>query len=284
MSTSAQITANQQNALSSTGPNTEEGKSKSSQNAVRHGLFTQGYFVRPHEESTYRGLTDALNAELCPVGVLEQSQVAEIRRATWRLEMCAEREAELVAMLPADSVFALDALRDEAIAKLQNSIDRARSQTQRQLRRAIAELRRLQTERQYRNEIFQEGTDNSNLGICDYHSILKGVAERDNWESSERKRMGSDSLTSFVRKSIAEVDAASLRRPARTPATLTFRSTTRKPLAERTQSAEAKTTERTQSAAVTPVEIARNAPCPCNSGRKYKRCCGENAPAVLSAA
>jgi hypothetical protein len=30
--------------------------------------------------------------------------------------------------------------------------------------------------------------------------------------------------------------------------------------------------------------IARNAPCPCGSGNKYKRCCGTNAPPVLSKA
>jgi hypothetical protein len=30
------------------------------------------------------------------------------------------------------------------------------------------------------------------------------------------------------------------------------------------------------------VEIPRNAPCPCGSGNKYKRCCGTNAPPVLS--
>jgi SEC-C motif len=28
----------------------------------------------------------------------------------------------------------------------------------------------------------------------------------------------------------------------------------------------------------------RNAPCPCGSGQKHKRCCGRNAPAVLNAA
>ncbi|QOY91027.1 SEC-C metal-binding domain-containing protein [Paludibaculum fermentans] len=28
----------------------------------------------------------------------------------------------------------------------------------------------------------------------------------------------------------------------------------------------------------------RNAPCPCGSGEKYKRCCGRNAPAVVTAA
>ncbi len=30
--------------------------------------------------------------------------------------------------------------------------------------------------------------------------------------------------------------------------------------------------------------IPRGAPCPCGSGAKYKRCCGSNAPAVLSPA
>ena len=31
-------------------------------------------------------------------------------------------------------------------------------------------------------------------------------------------------------------------------------------------------------------EIPRNAPCPCGSGDKYKRCCGKNAPPVLGKA
>ena len=32
------------------------------------------------------------------------------------------------------------------------------------------------------------------------------------------------------------------------------------------------------------VQTPRNAPCPCNSGEKYKRCCGRNAPPVLQQA
>jgi uncharacterized protein YchJ len=31
-------------------------------------------------------------------------------------------------------------------------------------------------------------------------------------------------------------------------------------------------------------QTARNAPCPCKSGEKYKRCCGKNAPPVLNRA
>jgi hypothetical protein len=33
-----------------------------------------------------------------------------------------------------------------------------------------------------------------------------------------------------------------------------------------------------------PLSIARNAACPCNSGKKYKRCCGKDAPPLLQAA
>ena len=40
MATKAQTKANQQNAQKSTGPQTAEGKNVVSQNAVKHGLFT----------------------------------------------------------------------------------------------------------------------------------------------------------------------------------------------------------------------------------------------------
>jgi uncharacterized protein YecA (UPF0149 family) len=45
--------------------------------------------------------------------------------------------------------------------------------------------------------------------------------------------------------------------------------------------------EETQKAPLKPVvlsDTARNAPCPCGSGAKYKRCCGTHAPPQLSRA
>jgi uncharacterized protein YecA (UPF0149 family) len=33
-----------------------------------------------------------------------------------------------------------------------------------------------------------------------------------------------------------------------------------------------------------PKTTPRNAPCPCGSGNKYKRCCGKDAPPVLNRA
>jgi hypothetical protein len=40
--------------------------------------------------------------------------------------------------------------------------------------------------------------------------------------------------------------------------------------------------KQTQSASAQTRVIPRSAPCPCKSGQKYKRCCGKNAPPVLS--
>jgi uncharacterized protein YecA (UPF0149 family) len=41
--------------------------------------------------------------------------------------------------------------------------------------------------------------------------------------------------------------------------------------------------KQTQSQPEKTISIPRGAPCPCGSGEKYKRCCGKNAPPVLSA-
>jgi hypothetical protein len=40
--------------------------------------------------------------------------------------------------------------------------------------------------------------------------------------------------------------------------------------------------KQTQSEPPKPALIPRGAPCPCKSGQKYKRCCGRNAPPVLT--
>src|SRR5579883_3375226 len=48
------------------------------------------------------------------------------------------------------------------------------------------------------------------------------------------------------------------------------------------EAAIANSAKQTQSEPAKPVSIPRSAPCPCKSGQKYKRCCGRNAPPVLT--
>jgi hypothetical protein len=167
--TPAQLAANAINARSSTGPRTPEGLSASSKNATTNGLYATHDFIRPGEEHLYEELNASLFHDLAPIGMLECNLVDEIRRTMWRLRRCGLVEESFAALgAPADTP---DPMQVESQARLQASVDRARSQAHRLLHKCTAELRKLQTERIYRNEAHEEGTDISHLGICDWPSI-----------------------------------------------------------------------------------------------------------------
>lgn len=170
MSTSpAQLAANAINAQSSTGPRTQEGLSASSKNATTNGLYATHDFIRPGEEPLYDELTDRVFDDLAPVGVLECNLVDEIRRAMWRLRRCGLVEESFAALGPQTDL--PDPMQVESQTRLQTSVDRARTQAHRLLHKCTAELRKLQTERIYRNESLEAGTDLSAFGVCDWQSI-----------------------------------------------------------------------------------------------------------------
>ncbi len=85
MASQKQIDANRLNALKSTGPNTEEGKSRSSMNALRHGL-TAGEVVLPHEnEDDYETMREGMLESYAPQNPAEVAVVEELADAYWRL-------------------------------------------------------------------------------------------------------------------------------------------------------------------------------------------------------
>jgi hypothetical protein len=150
MSTEAQIDANRRNAEASTGPRTTEGKARVSRNSTTFGLYSTGDVVRPEEESLYQAFCEDFQRQLAPQGAMETTLAGEIVHAAWRLRRCAQAESTLAAHFDAQS--GLDPMLDPATAPAWNSIDRARAQALRHFQRATAELRRLQTERQARND------------------------------------------------------------------------------------------------------------------------------------
>ena len=176
MSTPAQISANIANAKLSSGPRTDTGKATSAKNGITLGLFTSGDFVRPSEREAYASLQAQLNLELAPVGVLETTLVEEIRRATWKLRRCGEVEANLA-----------PSADDARAEKIQRSVDRARAQAHRLLHKCTAELRRLQTDRHYAQELFFEGADTSDIGIADWRAITKAHGDRTRVELRQKK-------------------------------------------------------------------------------------------------
>ncbi len=144
------------------GPNTPEGRAISSRNSLTFGLYAAADFVRPNEESDYHNFAEQLRCDLAPVGLLENSLVDEIRCAMWRLARCGEVERSFVTD-HAGSASIPDPMSHEPQAKLQLSVDRARALYQRLLHKCTAELRKLQTERQLRNESNDAGIDHPQI-------------------------------------------------------------------------------------------------------------------------
>jgi hypothetical protein len=239
----------------STGPRTAEGKAIAAQNARKTGLFTARDFIRPDEQNEHEELRESLEAELNPEGPLENQIASEIRAAIWRLRRCAQLEAALATQLAEheDAPDPMDPASRQA--KQQLSIDRARNQATRLLHKNTTELRRLQTERQFRNEIAADA-DTTGLGLCDFHTAISHAgrianrAQRRDYNQLKNKLETMELEGRYnAHQEAAAADEAEFTK--RTPP----------PLAQ----------------------IARNAPCPCNSGEKYKRCCGKQAPPILGA-
>ena len=268
MATEAQIAANRRNAESSTGPRTKEGKSRASRNAVSFGIYSTADFVRPEENRLYHLFCENFRKELAPEGPFEQTMAEEILHAAWRLRRCSALESEMVDLtgdreLDPQLDPQLDPMLDPANAPTQAAVDRARAQAHRNLQRATAELRRLQTERQLRVECLPRDFDTTCIGglasIKDLEPILALDLRRQLLKHKlEGELEGTDTLESIMRFTNPPVS------PVQTP--------------------EPPTTKRTQSEPPEPTPIARSQPCPCGSGAKYKRCCGRNAPGVFNSA
>src|SRR3954454_13320186 len=77
--------ANRVNVRKSTGPKGEEGKRRSSRNAVKHGVFCQDVLLPGEDEMKFKCLLSAFIADLNPQTVFELSLVSQIVAAQWRI-------------------------------------------------------------------------------------------------------------------------------------------------------------------------------------------------------
>ena len=95
----AQITANRQNALKSTGPKTMRGKHQASRNSFKHGLLSQAVVIDAGDGTEsrleYDALLDQLHDDLKPQGVLEAMLVERIAVCYWRLRRAIRAEIGL---------------------------------------------------------------------------------------------------------------------------------------------------------------------------------------------
>jgi len=96
MASLAQLAANQQNALRSTGPRSASGKVRSSLNSLKHGLLSRAVVMASEDRSEFDALNDSLRAELGPEGDLECLLLERITAAVWRLRRVLRIEAGIL--------------------------------------------------------------------------------------------------------------------------------------------------------------------------------------------
>jgi hypothetical protein len=85
MTTPAKKTSNRQNALQSTGPQTQEGKAIASKNATKHGLLSREVLLPNENAEALAELAQRLREDLQPVGELEDLLVDRVISFIWRL-------------------------------------------------------------------------------------------------------------------------------------------------------------------------------------------------------
>jgi hypothetical protein len=254
MATAPQIAANRENAHSSTGPRTEGGKAQSSRNALTSGLFTLRDFVLPEDNAEYAQLCASFHSELNPAGAIEQTFADAIVSAAWRLRRCSAVEAAMASRFSLDPM-EMEGKEGETGSRIQRSVDRARAQAHNILHRSLSNLRRLQTERTIRDEIFH-GSDAPDRDLVNYRDVTRALSEFDRSRLLAKKMDGLDSMAAILNHGLSpshDLPSAPLASICKAPAAIIE----------------------------TPPATPRNAPCPCGSGAKHKRCCGKNAAPIL---
>jgi hypothetical protein len=95
MSSFRQIEANRRNARLSTGPTTEEGKSRSRRNAVRHGLTAETVINALEDAEDYAAFEMAVTADYDGQSAVERELVLRLASLLWRLRRATAIESGL---------------------------------------------------------------------------------------------------------------------------------------------------------------------------------------------
>jgi hypothetical protein len=149
MSSQKQLAANRRNAQKSTGPRSVEGKARSSQNALKTGLYAQAMIIGPEELTQFQELETQFTAEYQPATPTARSLVDQLIHCEWILRRFRWLEQEVWKV-------AINRLGPGERARISpcgygyadspdiSRLYRQRAAVARMLRDTLAELRRLQ--------------------------------------------------------------------------------------------------------------------------------------------
>jgi hypothetical protein len=141
MATDAQISANQANAQLSTGPRTEQGKARSSQNHLTHGLCSKQFIIPPSQQPDFDALMADLRDATKPLGAMEFDLFTQLAHASWKLRRCRNAEADLHSL---SGIPGVDPLLAPTADPRQRTIQIYAHRAERGYYRALKELKALQ--------------------------------------------------------------------------------------------------------------------------------------------
>ncbi len=181
MTSMKQIEANRRNAKKSTGPKTEEGKAKSSMNALKHGLTSQRVWLTEEEKKDFHEFRLGLLDELEPWGSLETQFVCRIAAQMWRLARVPGIEAEILCKLSWDMVDGVTTSLGDAFHKDIGTYDgslgrlaRYEAILDRSLNRLLNEYRKIQADRRRRERQHAEDWARAGLPPLDRYADYDG--------------------------------------------------------------------------------------------------------------
>ena len=155
----ARAEASRQNGAKSRGPKTPEGKARSAQNALKHGMRARKHLVLPDEDAAeFADLEAALVAELAPVGALQTVLARRVAVAAWRLARADRIEIELFEeRRVASGGLGLALIRDGNGARSFETLLRYRGAAMAEFWRALRTLKALQAEQAARGTVRRPG-------------------------------------------------------------------------------------------------------------------------------
>jgi len=96
MTTEKQKASNRENAKHSTGPKTDEGKQRSSQNALIHGVYAIESVIPGEDPADFDKLCTEFGQRYDPEGPYERSLVRQMADAEWRMRRTLRLEADFI--------------------------------------------------------------------------------------------------------------------------------------------------------------------------------------------
>lgn len=215
--------------------------------------------LTPEDQALYAQHVERWQTELHPNGALECYFAAEIVRATWRIERYAIFSP---AEMPQNS-HPLDA---------EAKMLRYRAQTNLGIRRNLDELRRLQSERYLQAHLGILLPGLASISAVGLKLVLAGLnREKSQSEAPQPapKRRGK------LDPAVVAANEANLHAQIQEEEQRQFAEFNKNNPSPDPEPESPATPRPGQPASTTPKpEAPRNAPCPCGSGQKYKRCCG----------